>query len=93
MDEYLQFNTLGQWTLHKSDQPPKDDYQPNGRSFRAYHGANMRGELPEDHSQRGTLRNFGGGKRPKPTWSPKTAARPARRMESAYNAHHPGVGD
>lgn len=95
MMEYLTFSQLGQWTLHKVEEkePPKSDYTPTDKPFKTYNESSMRGELHEDFGQKGSLHNFGGGKRPKSSWNHRTAGKVSHLMESVYNERNPGIGD
>ncbi len=99
MSEYLTFNKSGQWELHKAtnandgtDKEPKSDYKPGSKQYKVFRGAAMRGDLHEDHGQKGTLHDHGGGQRPKAiNW--KNVGRPGKDEASVYNERNPGVGD
>lgn len=92
--EYLAFNSGGQWELHKSNVQPKSDYKPGSATFAARAPANLNGDLPKDLGQKGTLHNTGSGNVPKGgRVDIKEVVKPARRMESQFNARHPGVGN
>ena len=97
--EYLAFNQGGQWELHKStnsndgtDKQPKSDYQPGSKPFKVFRGAALNGDLHEDHGQKGSLKDFGGGKRPKQV-NFANAGKPSKDHESVFTARNPGVGD
>lgn len=100
MSEFLQFNQRGQWSLHKAtnfndsaQKPPKSDYTPGSKQYKVYGGKTMTGELHEDHGTKGTLRDFGGGARPKNSFKFKNVGKPARNAASVHNERNPGVGD
>lgn len=98
MSEYLAFNKSGQWELHKATAPdqkqPKTDYKPGSATFAARAPANLNGDLPKDHGQKGTLHDTGSGVIPKGgRVDIKAVVKPARRMESQYTARNPGVGN
>ncbi len=92
MAEFLTFSGLGQWTLCKSDNPygaaPKPD-----RPYRVYQGKARLGELHEDHGQKGTLRNFGAGHRPKPSWNKRHVDKIPHDMRSVTAERNPGLGE
>lgn len=98
--EYLTFNPGGQWSLHKALVEPgtlKDPTKQGGTPGKPFHSittSTEEGRLPEDRGQRGTLHNFGQGKRPKPShltgklkWG-----QPTHRVDSAYENQNPGIG-
>jgi hypothetical protein len=99
MSEYLSFNKSGQWELHKAtspsdgvDKPPKSDYKSGSKQYKVFDGQAKDGNLHADHGTKGSLRDFGGGQRPKQiNW--KNAGKPAHTMESVYNERNPGDGD
>lgn len=97
--EFLKFNTLGQWSLHKSLRPVK---QPApfttarpvvDKPYQVYGGASVNGALHEDHGQKGTLHNFGGGKRPKNAYNKRTAGKPKHSEHSVNSERNPGQGN
>ena len=100
MSEYLSFNSLGQWELHKAIgdagslmAPPKDEGVPGNKPFKVFRGKALTGELHEDFGQRGALKDFGGGKRPKANkinW--KNVGKPHKNVDSVYDERNPGVG-
>lgn len=101
MSEYLTFNKCGQWELHKAtndktgdEVEPKSDYMTGSKKFSAREGANLRGDLPKDNGQKGTLHDAGGGKVPKGgRVDIKQVVKPAQPMESQFTARNPGVGN
>lgn len=97
MSEYLTFNKSGQWDLHKSTDEapkaePKSDYAPGSKEYKVFRGAALNGDLHEDKGQKGTLKDFSGGKRPKQI-NFANAGKPSRNEASVYNERNPGVGD
>ena len=81
--EYLRLSNLGQWTLCKTAAKP----------FKVYGGSTISGELHEDHGQKGTLHNFGGGQRPKPSWNKRWVNKPVVHREPSVAAErNPGLG-
>ena len=100
MSEYLSFNKSGQWELHKAtnnndgtDKEPKSDYKPGSKDFNVFRGSNLDGDLHEDRGQKGSLKDFNGGTRPKNQTNWKNAGKPSKASESVHNARNPGVGD
>ena len=82
--EYTKFNALGQWELCKAaiDKP-----------YKVHGGKSVTGELHEDFGGKGALHNFGGGKRPKPTWNKRLVNRPVSHPEHSVVAErNPGLG-
>ena len=97
MSEFLSFNPRGQWTLHKATsgmlgQEPKSDHVPGNKPYKVYSGSTMTGELHADYGTKGTLRDFGGGSRPKHSFKWSNVGKPFRPAQSAYADRHPGVG-
>lgn len=95
--EYLEFNPLGQWILQKAKPaavkplgaPAKIDVP-----YKVHGGAGMTGELHDDHGAKGALHNFGGGKRPKPTWNKRLVNRPVSHpVHSVASERNPGLGN
>ena len=85
MVEYTKFTPLGQWSLHKAavDEP-----------YKVYGGKSVTGELHEDRGGKGALHNFGGGKRPKPTWNKRHVQQPISHPEhSVVSERNPGLGN
>lgn len=101
MSEYLAFNSMGQWDLHKStndktgDQvAPKSDYKPGSKTFAARSSSSLTGDLPKDTGQKGTLHDTNGGDVPKGgRVNIKAVVKPARQMQSQYTTRNPGSGD
>lgn len=99
MSEYLTFNKCGQWELHKAtndndgtDRAPKSDYASGSKKYKVFSGSTLNGDLHEDHGQKGSLKDFNGGTRPKQiNW--KNVGKPHREAQSVYNERNPGVGD
>lgn len=99
MSEYLSFNKSGQWELHKAtnhndgtDKEPKSDYKPGSKDYKVFRGSALDGDLHEDHGQKGSLKDFSGGQRPKQiNW--KNVGKPSKNNESVHNERNPGVGD
>lgn len=83
--EYTKFNALGQWELCKAkvDKP-----------YEVFGGKSVTGELHVDHGQKGALHNFGGGKRPKPSWNKRHIIQPTPHPEHSVVAErNPGLGN
>lgn len=98
MSEYLAFNSGGQWELHKATrepaEEPKSDYKPGSATYTARTKSNLDGNLPKDIGQKGTLHDTNGGDVPKGgRVNIKAVVKPARQMQSQYNARNPGIGD
>jgi len=101
MSEYLAFNKSGQWELHKAtntktgdEVEPKSDYKPGNAPYKVRGGADLKGDLPKDIGQKGTLHDTGGGVRPKgEAVQIKQVVKPFRPMQSQYTARNPGTGD
>ena len=95
--EHITFAKNGQWSLHKAEplrQPKGVEGSPADKPYKTYASSNREGDLPEDHGQKGTLHNFGQGKRPKPEShrDQKKATTPAHPMNSVFEARNPGTG-
>jgi len=101
--EYLKVADNGQWSLHKSvditkplsAQPvnsfataPKVD-----KPYKVYGGKTLTGELHEDRGQKGSMRNFGGGDRPKNAYNKRTAGKPFKEEHSVTAERNPGLGE
>ncbi len=100
MGEYLSFNKSGQWELRKatnhndgSDKQPESDYKPGSEEYKVYRGGALNGDLLADHGQKGSLKDFNGGKRTKDGIKWNNAAKPHKENQSAFTARNPGVGD
>lgn len=97
--EYLSFNKCGQWELRKAtndktgdEVAPKNDYAPSSKPYKVFRGAALTGDLHEDTGQKGSLKDFGGGKRPKQV-NFKNAGLPSKENASVFTERNPGVGD
>ena len=95
MSEYLSFNKCGQWELHKTTQatPEAAPKRPDasGKPFKVYRGAALRGELPKDNGQRGTLHDTGAGLRPKHGHTKQmNIGKPSQATPSMFDANNPG---
>lgn len=71
---------------------PSSDYKPGSKKYKVFRGAALDGDLHEDHGQKGSLKDFGGGKRPKQV-NLKNAGKTSRESESVYTERNPGVGN
>ncbi len=93
--EFLSFSTLGQWSLHKALNPPKDADAPDNKPFKSYNSRTASGQLPVDRGTKGSLHNFGGGQRPKPKTKqdPANWGKPAHPVDSVYEDVNPGSGE
>lgn len=98
----MSFNQQGQWTLNKATQEVgvlKDPAQTapgaTNKPFRSISTSTEEGRLPEDRGQRGTLHNFGQGKRPKPSHltGQRKWGQPTHPVSSAYANQNPGVAN
>lgn len=93
--EYTKFNALGQWTLHKALPEVKPLAAPKvDKPYQVHGGKGMTGELHEDHGAKGALHNFGGGKRPKPSWNKRFVNKPVSHpVHSVASERNPGLGN
>lgn len=98
--EYLTFSKSGQWELHKATNDktgdevvPKSDYKPGSKEYKVYRGAALTGDLHADHGTKGSLRDHGGGTRPKNGSNFQNAGKPYKENASVFTERNPGVGD
>jgi len=91
--EYTKFNSFGQWTLHKSVEHPYGATPKVDKPFKVFNGKGKTGELHEDHGQKGTLHDFGGGHRPKPTWNKRNIDKVPHPVHSVQTERNPGLGE
>jgi hypothetical protein len=98
--EFLKFSPNGQWSLHKALTHAtqevgvlKDPNEPSKKPFHSITTSTEEGRLPEDRGQRGTLHNFGQGKRPKPShkMGERKWGEPTHRVANAYENQNPGT--
>jgi len=85
--EYTKFNALGQWELCKAAGPTYD------KPYKVYGGSSVTGELHQDFGAKGSLHNFGGGKRPKNAYNKRTAGKVSHPEHSVVSERSPGLGN
>lgn len=84
--EYLEFNSGSQWSLNKTSDPTK-------RNFNDYHSANRGGELPVDRGTKGHLGYTQNTKRANQMSPEKMDRKMPTPKISSYHSRHPSLED